>query len=173
MRGPRGSRTVESVEFADLQCPYCKEYALQTLPRIVQDYVRNGKAKLEFQTMSFLGPDSVSAGKVVAGAAAQNKLWNFVDVFYFNQGAENSGYATDDFMRKLAKGVAGMDYDKAKADGDARGPAALQEANTLANRYGVTGTPTLVVGRTGGKLEKVEGFTYDAVKGAIDKALAG
>lgn len=168
---PKAKVTV--VEFADLQCPFCKEYALQTLPRIVQDYVRDGKAKLKFRTMSFLGPDSVSAGKIAAGAAVQDKLWNFVDLFYFNQGPENSGYATEDFMRKLASAVPGLDYDKAASDGEVRGPAALQAANTLANRYGVTGTPTLVVGPTGGKLEKVEGFTYDAVKGAIDKALAG
>jgi protein-disulfide isomerase len=163
---------VTVVEFADLQCPYCKDYSLQTLPRIVQDYVRSGKVKLEFRTLSFLGPDSVSSAKFAAGAAQQDRLWNFVDVFYFNQGPENSGYATDQFVRKISSAIPGLDADAAKAYGDGQGQSALDEANQLATKYGVTGTPTLVVGRTGGTMTRVEGFTYDAVKGAIDKALA-
>ena len=34
------SAPVRLVEFADLQCPFCREYTLQTLPQLVQDYVR-------------------------------------------------------------------------------------------------------------------------------------
>jgi len=167
---PKAKVTV--VEFADLQCPFCREYSLQTLPLIVQDYVRSGKVKIEFRTLSFIGADSVSAGKFAAGAAAQDKLWNFVDVFYFNQKQENSGYATAQFIHKVARAVKGLDAGAAQAHADSRGAAALTAANQLAERYGVTGTPTLVVGRTGGTLTKVDGFSTDAVKGAIDKALA-
>lgn len=168
---PKAKVTI--VEFADLQCPYCKEFALQTLPLVVRDYVRTGKAKLEFRNLSFLGPDSVTAGKFAAGAAKQDKLWNFVDVFYYNQGPENSGYVTDQFLDKVASGVAGLDAAKARADGNATGQQALTAADTMAQQYGVSGTPTILVGKTGGKLTTVQGFTWDKVKPAIDKAVNG
>jgi len=31
------------LEFADLQCPFCREYSLQTLPHVVQDYVATAR----------------------------------------------------------------------------------------------------------------------------------
>src|ERR687898_405379 len=37
---------VRLVEFADLQCPICREYTLQSLPQLVQDYVRTGKVRM-------------------------------------------------------------------------------------------------------------------------------
>src|SRR3954471_14332916 len=52
-------------EFADLQCPFCKQFATENLPQLVRDYVANGKAKLVYQDMAFIGPDSE-----VAAAAA-------------------------------------------------------------------------------------------------------
>src|SRR5262249_925128 len=39
---------VTMVEFADPQCPYCRQYALDALPAIVREYVRSGKVKLVF-----------------------------------------------------------------------------------------------------------------------------
>jgi len=158
---PKAKVTV--VEFADLQCPFCKEFAQQTLPLVVRDYVRSGKVKIEFRSLSFIGDDSVRAADFAAGAAQQDRLWNFVDLFYFNQGPENSGYATDQFLRKLASAVPGLNADAAlKYDGS----QALSDADALAQREGVESTPTLLVAG-----EKVDGFDYDAVKAAIDEAL--
>jgi hypothetical protein len=45
---------VTMIEFADLQCPFCRDYALNALPAIVQEYVRPGKVKLVFGGISFL-----------------------------------------------------------------------------------------------------------------------
>ena len=49
------------IEFADLQCPFCRDYTLNALPAIVEEYVRPGKVKLVFAGMSFIGPDSETA----------------------------------------------------------------------------------------------------------------
>ena len=101
------SAPVRLVEFADLQCPFCREYTLQTLPQLVQDYVRSGKVRMEFRDLAFLGKDSVTAGRHAAAAGEQNKLWNFIDVFYFNQGEENSGYVTPSFLHTHRQGRRG------------------------------------------------------------------
>jgi protein-disulfide isomerase len=164
---------VRVVEFADLQCPFCREYSLQVLPQLVQDYVRSGKVRMEFRTLSFLGKDSVTAGRAAAAAAQQDKLWNFVDVFYFNQGEENSGYVTPSFLKRIEK-AAGVD--SAKADAFAASSASLKPlnaANALADQFSVQSTPTILVGKRGGKLTAVQADPTDvgAFKSAIDGAL--
>ncbi len=66
---------VRLVEFADLQCPYCDEYTVRALPTLIKDYVRTGKLQMQFEDLSFIGPDSVAAGRVAAAAGKQGKLW--------------------------------------------------------------------------------------------------
>ena len=164
---------VRLVEFADLQCPICREYSLQSLPTLVQDYVRTGKVRMEFRNLSFLGPDSITAGRAAAAAAQQNKLWNFADVLYFNQGEENSGYVTPQFIDRINK-AAGVD--SAEADAFAKSAASqepLGAANTMANQFGVNSTPTILVGKRGGDLKAVDADATDvgAYKSAIDGVL--
>jgi len=169
----RTDAPVRLVEFADLQCPICREYALQSLPTLVQDYVRTGKVRMEFRNLSFLGPDSITAGRAAAAAGQQNKLWNFTDVLYYNQGEENSGYVTQQFIDRINK-AAGVD--SAEADAFAKSAASqepLAAANTMANQFGVNATPTILVGKRGGDLKAVDADATDvsAFKSAIDGVL--
>jgi protein-disulfide isomerase len=68
---------VTLVEFADLQCPYCGEFARNALPQIVRDYVRTGRVKVAFQGLAFLGhsrrlpygPCSRQVDRVVPGTS--------------------------------------------------------------------------------------------------------
>ena len=53
---PRAPLTL--TEYVDLQCPICAVASKQTLPWLVENYVRTGKAKLELRTLHFIGPDS-------------------------------------------------------------------------------------------------------------------
>lgn len=164
---------VTMLEFADLQCPICREYTLQTFPQVVQDYVRTGKVKVKFRPFTVIGPDSDVAWGYAAGAGQQNKLWNFVDLTYFNQGQERSGWVTPAKMTEIGSGVAGLDWARVKAYADtAAAKAPLAKATTQAGIYGVQGTPTLVVGPTGGTLTRVDGIDYATVSKALDAALS-
>lgn len=166
---------VRFVEFADLQCPFCRDYALRTMPVLVQDYVRTGKVRMEFRDLAFIGEDSQKAGRWAAAAARQGRLWNFSDIFYFNQGDENSGYVTDAFLAKIAT-AAGVDAAKAKAYAStAAANAPIDEATALAQRFGVSSTPSFLVGKRGGGLAKVEAGPTDLakLKAAIDSQLKG
>jgi protein-disulfide isomerase len=134
-------------EYVDLQCPVCATAAEQTLPTLVDDYVRTGQVKLQVRTLAFLGPDSDRSARVAAAAERQGRLWPFLEVFYANQGAENSGYATDAFLRRVAE-AAGVDADAALADaGSAFAQRRLDRADAAAQRLGIDGTPTFTVSR--------------------------
>ena len=158
---------VTLIEFADLQCPFCKQFTQSALQQVVKDHVRTGKVKLQFQTLAFLGPDSLKAGRAAAAAAQQNKLWEFSDIFYNNQGTENSGYVTDKYLDAIfdAAGV-----DKAKAKAFMKTSASKQgvtEATDLGETYGVIQTPTFVAGPTGGKKDIIDVTNTDPKSFAI------
>ena len=141
---------VRMVEFADLQCPYCDEFARQALPSLIDRYVRPGKLSIEFRNLSFIGPDSVRAGLIAAGAEEQNKLWDLVELMYLNQGEENTGYATTAYLHRLLAAIPGLEV--ARAEQASRTPQAaamLSAATATATADGVGGTPTFLVARAG------------------------
>jgi protein-disulfide isomerase len=149
----KSTAPVTIVEFADPQCPFCKEYTLNEMPALIQKYVRTGKAKMELRYLTFLGPDSVTAAGALEAAGEQNKLWQASDLFYRNQGEENTGYITTDFLTKVLEG-AGADAEKAVAKaGGSTASAEIGAAKTLASRYGVNGTPTILVGTSNADLK--------------------
>jgi protein-disulfide isomerase len=150
----RKTAPVQIVEFADPQCPFCKEFTLNELPTVIQKYVRTGQAKIDLRYLTFIGPDSLPAAQALLGAGQQAKLWQASDLFYRNQGEENSGYVTDDFLNGILKG-AGADPAKAIAAGGTSAVSEqLGEVKTLATRYAVNSTPTVLVGPSGGTLKK-------------------
>ena len=116
--------------------PRVRRGGATTLPTLLRDDVRTGDVKLEARTLQFIGPDSVAAARAAAGAEAQGKLWPFLAAFYANQGQENSGYATDDFLRGVATS-AGVDAGKALAHAQTDAAAdRLNQANAEAQTRG-------------------------------------
>jgi protein-disulfide isomerase len=145
---------VTLVEFADLQCPFCKEAAVNTLPQIVQGEIRPGKLRMEFRNFAILGPDSEKAARAVAEAARQNKAWPFIELWYLNQGEENSGYVTDAFIGRIASAVNGLDAAKVvAASNDPSNTSSIDAAHADAQKVGIDSTPSYLIGRTGGPLQ--------------------
>ena len=92
---------VTMYEFVDYQCPFCRQFSVGPLRTLIKDYVRPGKVKIVLRPLSFVGPDSVNGARAGAAAGQQDKLWTFTELWYFNQGQENSGYATDGFVDEI------------------------------------------------------------------------
>jgi protein-disulfide isomerase len=162
-------------EFADLQCPFCASFSRDVLPTVVDRYVRTGRVRLELQVLSFLGEDSVRAGQMASAAAQQDRLWTFTEAFYRSQGAENSGYVTDDFLRRIGDQTPGLDVDSAFAARET--PAAvdaLEAANRAAGAAGADHTPAFYLRRGDGRLRRLEpeALTAQAFTAALDEALA-
>jgi protein-disulfide isomerase len=137
---------VELIEYGDLQCPVCKTYSEEILPPIVEKQVKEGKAKVIFRNFLIIGEQSLPAGAAAIAAGNQGKGWTFLELFYRNQGKENSGYVTDDFIEAVAKG-AGV-KDMAKFNQERTSKAVEEEAERTseqAQTLGFEGTPSFAI----------------------------
>jgi protein-disulfide isomerase len=166
-----GSPTAPAVyEFADLQCPYCGEFARNALPTVVDRYVRTGKIRLVFRGLAFIGPDSEKALRAVAAAGLQDREWDVLDALYQAQGAENSGWVTDDLLRQVGESVAGLDVDRWLGDVDSSAVTQqIRASEAHATALGVSSTPTFVFGT---RTLQLQALTADAFSAALDPLLA-
>jgi protein-disulfide isomerase len=154
---------VEMEMFIDVQCPVCQNYETTYLPTVVRQYIRTGKVQLHLQPWAFLGgqgSQSFSGRYGVIAAGAQNKAFEYAKVLYDNQGTEESGWLSDQMMANIAASVTGLRLDAWRTDTNSSGARAVAaKVDKLATKVGVTGTPTILVGCTGGKLHDIVGPT--------------
>jgi protein-disulfide isomerase len=168
---PRAKVTL--LEFGDLQCPVCKGYSEEVLPQLIEGQVARGEAKIEFGNYTIIGPQSTPAGAAAIAAGEQGRGWSFVELFYRNQGTEDSGYVTDAFLTAIAKGAGVPDI--AKWNSERKGKRVLTQVATTtseAEQLGFTGTPSFAIegpGTAGVKTLGTPGSAGD-LESAIEQA---
>jgi protein-disulfide isomerase len=169
----RADAPITLVEYADLQCPYCAEWARNAFPAVVGEYVRSGQVRLVFRGLSFIGLDSEKALRAALAAGSQDRLWDVVHALYDIQGAENAGWVTDDLL--LSLGGPGLDAKRMVEESrSAAVERELQAATDAAQLAGVTGTPFFQAGPTGGTLQPLHAKALDApsFRAELDRLLA-
>jgi protein-disulfide isomerase len=164
------SAKVHLYEYGDLQCPVCKEYSEEVLPQIIEGPIKQGQSTIEFRNFTIIGPQSIPAGAGAIAAGAQGRGWNFLELFYRNQGAENSGYATDEFITAVAK-AAGV-KDIATWNKERKSKKVKQEVDQTteqAQNFGFTGTPSFAI--KGPNSNGIELLGTPGSSGAIEEAI--
>ncbi len=137
---------VSVLEYGDPQCSSCKFFSEKVAPDLISSEVKPGNVRYEFRPFLIIGPDSKPAMKAVLAAGDQNRFWNYLQLFYLNQGGENSGYVTDDFLTSIARGAGVPDIDKWNTDrNDSKWDSVIQQGSTQAQSFGFSGTPSIVV----------------------------
>jgi protein-disulfide isomerase len=159
--------------FEDPQCPYCQEWAIGTLPSVVQQYVRTGKVNLVYNGVEIIGPNSAVGLRAIYAAGRQNKLWNLVEELYTRQGEENSGWITPAVIRSSATAVGADPAAVAAASVSAGVKSQMKQAEAAFAAVGAPGTPTFVVERPPARavvlqLTGLDPASFDA---ALDSAL--
>lgn len=147
---PKAPVTIEY--FGDLQCPYCRQFTLGALRSLIQSYVRGGKLKIKYVSLETATHDRETfeiqqAAAIAAGE--QDKMWNFIELFYHEQQPEDSGYVTESYLQGLAQQIPGMNLIAWTA---ARGDSALAKTITTdaraAYEAGLTKTPSFLIGES-------------------------
>jgi protein-disulfide isomerase len=164
---------VTLVEYADLQCPFCAQWARDTFPTIVDEYVRSGRVRIVLRGLSFLGPDSETALRAALAAGEQDRLWDVAHGLFLRQGPENSGWVTEDVLRSFAH--AGLDTDQMLGrTQSAWVESQLAAARSAASAARVPGTPFFQAGRTGAAMKRldVDGLNPESFRRVLDHLLA-
>lgn len=164
---------VRIIEFADFQCPFCRDFALNVAPTILEEYVETGQASVEYRYFSFLGPESFAAAEAAECANDQGYFWDYHDVLFLRQGAENRGaFSTGnlkDFAREVHDEYDDFDLDEFDQCVDSgRHESLVEQMRDEASALGVNSTPSFLInGQPFGNTSDPQIF-----RNAIDAALA-
>jgi protein-disulfide isomerase len=161
---------VKVLEFGDLQCPFCKGYSEEVLPQVIENRVRSGEARLDFRNFTIIGPQSKPAGAAAIAAGEQGRGWNYVELFYRNQGTEDSGYADDEFLTAIAKAAGVKDLAKWNQARKSQAVIGRVEATSAeAENLGFSGTPSFALEGPG--TDGVEAIDTPESVGALESAI--
>ncbi|HLM86545.1 MAG TPA: thioredoxin domain-containing protein [Solirubrobacteraceae bacterium] len=162
--------------YGDLECPVCRAFTIGALPSIIQKDVRGGELRVEYHSLQTATrePEVFNSQQLAALAAGkQDKMWNFIETFYHEQGEEDSGYVTESYIQGIARQVHGLNIAQWTSD---RGEDALanqvQRDAQAASNAGLEGTPAFLLGRSGGTLRRFQPSSYTepgSFEAAIDK----
>lgn len=140
------SAPVTIYEYGDLQCPYCKAYSEEQLPELIENKVRDGEVKISYNDFIIIGEESIPAGEAALAAGEQGKGWNYIELFYRNQGEERSGYVTEEFMEAIAKGAGVKDIAKFNEERKSgKFKEVVENSTSRAQKYGFSGTPSFAI----------------------------
>ncbi len=161
---------VRLYEYGDLQCPVCKDYSEEILPKLIENQVKKGEVSITFRNFIIIGPQSIPAGEAALAAGAQGKGWSFIETWYRNQGEENSGYATDEFIESMAKYVGVPDLAKWKEEWKGgKFKQQVESTTEQAEKLGFTGTPSFSI--EGPKSEGLELLGTPGSTEALEEAI--
>lgn len=173
---PNASVTLDL--WSDFRCPRCFDFAKQTEPRLIADYVRSGKLRIVYHDIlvidSFVAgsTESRDAANAARCAADQGKFWAFSDWLWANQSpSEQPGAFTLDRLVEIGR-YAGLDlttFEPCVRQGAHNADVVAESAGAPSD---LVGSPTLYVNGT--QVTGAEGTipTYQDLSTAIDRALA-
>ncbi|GAB4337369.1 MAG: hypothetical protein Kow0010_25500 [Dehalococcoidia bacterium] len=146
-------------EWGDYNCHFCLGFAADQEPGIVEEYVKTGKVRLEFNHMPILGARSLNAALAATCATEQDRFWDYSNRLFIGQ-AEGDQF-TDEKLRDYAREL-GLDlpaFEACYADPNTLEAVDSQHAEGTA--FGIQGTPGFVINGqplVGGAPASIEGW---------------
>ena len=159
--------------YSDLQCPVCADFTLNSgFGELLANDVRAGKVKVVYRSLETAtrDPQTFQTQQVAALAAGkQNRFWDYIELFYRQQGAEGAGYVTDSYLAGLANQIPGLNIGNWRsACNDSSLISQVQSDQQAASVAGVQGTPTLIFEGPRGTAQAPESVpSYDQLEHVI------
>ncbi len=152
------------IEWADFQCPFCGRFYRQSLPRLEEEYLSTGEARLVYKDFPLrfhqYAQKAAEAGKC---ALEQGRFWEFHDKVFENQ----RNITIENLKRWAVEG--GLDEERFNECLDSgRMAAVVQDEMAEGQAAGVRGTPTFLIN---GELV-VGAQPYEEFKKVIEEKLS-
>ena len=167
------SAPITVTEYGDLECSACDAFALASTvntsagvagsgveDQLIENYVSKGQAQLIYRSLDTVSPSSTFPTQQAAAEAAglQQKAWYYIELFYNEQGQEDSGYVTQAYLDRIAKQVPGLNYSKWLTDlNDPSLTTQVSADEAAAAAAGYKSTPTIVVKGPKGTAAAIQG----------------
>lgn len=137
------------VEFTDYQCPFCKKHAVETVPKIEEDYVKTGKVKYYLRDFPLVQIHKTATSAAIAARCAgeQGKYWEMHSLLFEKQ-ADWAGLLGIQLSSKFAEyaAMSGVNdelfsvcYSSGKYDSE------VSDDTSAGKLYGIVGTPTSLI----------------------------
>jgi protein-disulfide isomerase len=130
---------VKMVEVSSFACSHCRDYFLNTEPKIEEQYIKTGKLYYIAHPIGFdAAAEGVAAAALCAGE--QTKFWEYSALLYQNQGKFDS---TSLSLYAQQAGLDGQAFALCVNSGKHKGDAAA--SSNAATEAGVEGTPSFFI----------------------------
>ncbi|HQW38340.1 MAG TPA: thioredoxin domain-containing protein [Usitatibacteraceae bacterium] len=138
------------VAFVDYECPFCRRFDVETFPRVKKEWIDTGRLRYVVRDLPLaFHPRAQKASEASHCAAEQGKYWEMRDVL-----VQNQQKLDPDSLVAHAKGLGLAEAPFRKCLDEGRHAAPVKASLEEAKKLGVSGTPTFVIGRTGGNALK-------------------
>jgi protein-disulfide isomerase len=162
--------------FNDLQCSSCRDDFLETVPGLMEKYVRPGDVKLLYRHYSNAETPQELGFYGAEAAADQGYGWQYIYLFFRSQ-EEAKGLTSErafgDFSKSVAGGVEELDIEEWESDVEDNGGAdgaiqkRLEGYEELGRNLGIRYGQAMIVSGPNGTKTLQEGPSLAEVKRAI------
>jgi hypothetical protein len=166
--GPAGASVSISI-YDDLQCRSCAAWYLRTVPPLVEDLIRTGRARLVYHHFP-MGQRERQVGFYAAAAAgAQGRQWQYVHVFFANQETALRRGVSEEFMARVADHVPQLDVERWRSDRrDPDVERTLDADSKLARDRRLPARPAAIVDGPEGRRRLVDSPTASQIEAAVN-----
>jgi protein-disulfide isomerase len=162
------------IEYADLECPFCRRFETDIYPQIRDSYVNTGKLKYFHRDMPLpFHEGAMPAARAIHCASEQGKFWEMHDSLLAAT-ASLSAADIDERAGKLGLNVSELD----QCISSERFANIIQRSVTEATQMQISGTPTFLIGTLDaqGKLVSVKSTVvgahpFETFRAALDPLL--
>jgi len=174
--GGNRNANVVLVEFADYECPYCRQFAKDTMKQIEHDYIDSGRIGFVFHDFPIESshPHAFSAALAALCAGEQGHMWEMNHKLL----AESSALGREDLFRDAET----LKLDMAKFGGcfaDDKTANRLRQSMREASALGIDGTPMFLLGIKKPGSNKIKGlrmiegaYPFEVFKETMDMLIA-
>jgi protein-disulfide isomerase len=144
IKGDRGA-SVAVIEFSDFQCPYCGQYARETLKQFERDFVASGKVVFGFRNFPLSGIHQFASGAALAAICAgeSDQFWKMHDGLF----EEQRSLDTPSLLASAKSlGFLSPTFSSCVSGEHSAATARLDDDIREAKRLGIKSTPTFLIG---------------------------